>query len=116
MCIYCGADTVRVYIKKNGKELHQKTCRRCADLWKTYRIRSPDYDRMHAAQNGCCAICKTDKCKRLDNIFCVDHDHDTGKIRGLLCDRCNKGIGFLPTTDILTNSIYYLTSTKPTNQ
>lgn len=61
-------------------------------------------------QEGRCAICneypdKQPKKKRL----CVDHDHKTGLIRGLLCDRCNKGISyFLDSTDLLYKAIYYL--------
>jgi hypothetical protein len=47
-------------------------------------------------QEGCCAICKTTKPSptyRAEQNFHVDHDHKTGKIRGLLCLKCNRGIG-----------------------
>jgi hypothetical protein len=42
-------------------------------------------------QHGACAICK----RPFDGVFHVDHDHDTGDPRGLLCSQCNTGIGLL---------------------
>jgi hypothetical protein len=63
-------------------------------------------------QNDCCAICKRHKSEvtvKRKNHLCVDHNHSTGKIRGLLCDKCNRGIGLLcDDIDILKNAIEYL--------
>jgi hypothetical protein len=57
-----------------------------------------DYERLLAAQGGGCALCgRKPKTRRLD----VDHDHRTGKIRGLLCQRCNRAVPserYLPAT------------------
>jgi hypothetical protein len=47
-----------------------------------------DYDRMLKAQNGRCKICK----RSPDQALCVDHDHKTGEVRGLLCVRCNANL------------------------
>lgn len=61
-------------------------------LKNTYGIILDDYNRMFAEQKGCCSICKihqTELKKRLG----VDHNHSTGKVRGLLCDRCNWILG-----------------------
>ncbi len=47
---------------------------------------------MLASQDGKCAICgTTDTGKHMN--FCIDHDHATGKIRSLLCNFCNAGLG-----------------------
>lgn len=46
---------------------------------------------MRNGQNDCCAVC-------LDGFngkFCIDHNHETGVIRGLLCRRCNTGMGLM---------------------
>jgi hypothetical protein len=53
-----------------------------------YGLRGNDFENMKQQQNGCCLICG-----RQPKRFCVDHDHVTGKIRGLLCFRCNTGLG-----------------------
>lgn len=56
-----------------------------------YGLTIEDYDRLWTAQAGCCALCGKDGRRALH----VDHDHDTGAIRGLLCDLCNMGLGVL---------------------
>lgn len=59
---------------------------------KKYGLSESDYAVMYTAQGGRCAICKgqeRDGTKRLS----VDHNHVTGKVRGLLCDRCNRCLG-----------------------
>ena len=58
-----------------------------------------------------CQICKVDltKFKRGDTVQCIDHDHKTGRIRGVLCGRCNKGLGhFKDSLEILREAIKYL--------
>lgn len=52
-----------------------------------YGLTVEQYDEMVEAQEGRCAIC------RRDVKLCVDHDHDTGKVRALLCHRCNILVG-----------------------
>ncbi len=66
---------------------------------------------MLAAQKGVCAIChKT--CKpvgRKLGRLSVDHDHTTQKVRGLLCGKCNLGLGYFgDSPDTLVNAILYL--------
>ena len=64
-----------------------------------------DYERMLAAQNGGCAICgNAPKTRRLD----VDHDHKTGRVRGLLCHRCNRTLASWITDEWLRSALVYL--------
>lgn len=85
-------------------------------LWKNYGITLEHYDTMLAAQDGRCLICMSDKPwgfvvkpKRATEFFCVDHDHTTGEVRGLLCQPCNKGLGsFKDNPDYLRAAIKYL--------
>lgn len=58
-----------------------------------YGITLAQYNDMLAAQGGVCALCRRDP--KLKKRFSVDHDHMTGRIRGLLCMRCNTAIGHL---------------------
>jgi hypothetical protein len=70
---------------------------RDTELKKNYGIGLSDWEQMHAAQGGVCAICKqceNEKSFRYANLA-VDHCHATGKVRGLLCNSCNRAIGFL---------------------
>lgn len=81
-----------------------------------YGISKADYDSLLALQGGVCAICKlpeemidpqTVKTKRL----AVDHDHVSGKVRGLLCRKCNALIGLAhDSRDLLSSAIAYLSS------
>lgn len=64
--------------------------------WKrrNIKITLEDYKNLLTAQNNKCAICNTDQSK-LKKELAVDHNHNTGKVRGLLCNRCNSALGLL---------------------
>lgn len=70
-------------------------------------------------QEGKCAICHSDvesltSGKGRRNAACVDHDHETGKVRGVLCHSCNTGIGLLgDNIEILEKAIEYLKEHAP---
>lgn len=73
-----------------------------------YGISLDEYRAMLEAQGGGCAICGVvppeDK-----RPLCVDHDHDTGAVRGLLCDLCNQGLGSLrDSLDLIRKALEYL--------
>ena len=69
----------------------KKDKQRDSRLRKTYGISLADYNRMLKAQKGGCAICgRPPKKRALD----VDHSHRTGKVRGLLCHRHNRGLAW----------------------
>lgn len=69
-------------------------------LQASYGLSLEDYEAMLDAQEGVCAICKSDNPAGEGNFpkkalsFSVDHCHSTGKVRGLLCNTCNRGLGF----------------------
>ena len=73
----------------------------------TYKISLEQYKALLEKQTNVCAICfKVDK-RRL----CVDHSHKTGKVRGLLCDKCNKGLGqFNDSHQLISRASQYLVS------
>jgi hypothetical protein len=66
---------------------------RNTNLKVNYGITQKDYEQIKNKQMSRCAICKTHELD-LKRILCVDHDHSNGKVRGLLCDTCNKFLGF----------------------
>lgn len=75
---------------------------------KNYDLPLGTYDRMLAQQNGKCAICFAESAGG-KGAFHVDHCHDSGKVRGLLCHECNLGLGkFKDRADLLTSAINYL--------
>src|SRR5580693_8284529 len=76
-------------------------------LRRVYGISEAEYDDLLIHQNGRCAICK--ELPPEGKLLCVDHNHRTGSTRGLLCDACNKGVGFLQDSpERLRTAIAYL--------
>lgn len=76
-----------------------------------YSITYDDYLIIYENQNRCCAICKNELHLGTVNGLYVDHEHSTGKIRGLLCPNCNTALGkFKDSRTILQNAINYLTA------
>jgi hypothetical protein len=94
------------YREKNRKVLSDK------QREKTFGITRHEYAEMFHSQNGVCAICsKPETATRNGKIkaLAVDHDHQTGKVRGLLCSDCNTGIGKLKEDrSIFISAIRYL--------
>jgi hypothetical protein len=71
------------------------------------------YVEMLSRQDFKCAICGTDKPSNKDIYFHVDHDHATNEIRGLLCLKCNMGLGYFnDNIKTLSNAIRYLRDNK----
>mgnify|MGYP001560667326 CR=1 FL=1 len=103
-CVSCSAERrSKTYLTKPQIFAERK---RRYDL-STFGITEKDYEVMYKKQNGVCSICKGPSLngKRLR----IDHDHKTGRIRGLLCNGCNLGLGnFKDSLDNLRNAFEYL--------
>lgn len=76
---------------------------------KKYGLNYDTYLELNRKQNGKCAICGSEIGDAMMNRLYVDHNHKTGKVRGLLCMECNIGLGkFKDNIDLLKNAILYL--------
>lgn len=85
------------------------------DLKRNFGISIEQYNEMLEAQEGVCFICgNPEDSKRHENQkLAVDHCHSTGKIRGLLCNRCNRGLGyFRDNPDLLAKAFSYVMKHK----
>jgi hypothetical protein len=136
-CTHCGTEKpIEAFNKnKNTADGHSMWCRDCmkaaydAKHYKQYVQKNPhihrkshlklkyaitpeQYATMLQEQGGKCAICG-DAAESLPKQLLVDHDHETSKVRGLLCPRCNHGLGrFRDSITDLEAAIVYLRKTQ----
>jgi hypothetical protein len=106
-CKQCARDRANAWRLNNLGRVRERR------LASSYGITTEQYNSMLAAQNNVCAICKLPESVRGNGgairPLDVDHCHTTGKIRGLLCTRCNKAIGILKDDiSIIESAIVYL--------
>lgn len=94
------AANARYYAKHRPRLLKQ---RREHTNFVRYGITQADYDRMLVEQGGHCAMCSAAP-PRLS----IDHDHATGRVRGLLCQRCNIAVGFAEQPELMDAAREYL--------
>lgn len=73
---------------------------RNSKLKSMYGLSEEDYTNIFDSQNGKCAICK----KTSERFLQVDHDHETGIVRGLLCQKCNTGLGMFNDNALIVKS------------
>lgn len=107
---------------KHIKTGYHNTCKGCksisdknAKLKKHYGINLCEYNKLIVKQNNACEICKIPFNNVVD--VCVDHDHSTKEVRGLLCQSCNRGIGLLKENiQVLYSAIRYLKNASPFNK
>lgn len=107
-------DEVSVDRKEYRKENFDKIAAKKREwhLKTTFGISVDDYNRMFDEQNGCCNICLKHQITFKIRLA-VDHDHVTGKIRGLLCEACNTSLGkFEDSIDNLERALQYLKKHK----
>lgn len=129
-CGHCGlTKSVTMFaknkVKKDGLQERCKSCRsehhqkvkhkrpkqtkeqKRKYLIASYGLTVEDYQKLLVKQNNCCAICKTTDWGKPSPS--IDHCHTTGKVRGLLCNNCNRAIGLLKDNkEVLKNAIKYL--------
>jgi hypothetical protein len=123
--VQCDCGKMKVYREDRVKAGKYKSCgcvweytgesgKNWKHLKKAYGMSEDDYNNLLEKQNGVCGICGTDKSwNNKTSHFYVDHCHDTGKIRGLLCNGCNSGLGHFKDSEIaLEAAIRYLEKTK----
>ena len=107
VCTDCGERKSAEHYHKNAKEKDGlyyccKPCRAIRRRVKTYNLEESKYQEMVKATPHC-PICGSEE------PLVVDHDHSTGKVRGLICQPCNKGLGFFrDNTEAMKNAINYL--------
>jgi len=130
-CTKCGeqkplSEFYKTKLKKDG---FQSCCKICADiankktkekdpqkyaemrrknkLKKKYNLTLENFNVLKIKQKSSCAICKNKL--KIGNGTHVDHCHKTGDVRGLLCNSCNRGIGYLQDSiEILKSAVNYL--------
>ena len=115
-CRTCGVEKELEEFYKSGRkgrppEERHTECKECAksrvkrnhcpirarsnELRRNYGITLEDYDRMLQDQGGACMVCLTTAESQRYGRLHIDHDHETGEVRGLLCHHCNTALGLL---------------------
>lgn len=95
-CKPCHNARTRASVARNGGARRYHLRRR-------FGIEPADVERMIEAQGGLCAVCRKNPPTQ------VDHDHETGLVRGILCDGCNGGLGhFRDDPNLIRRAIAYV--------
>lgn len=101
----------RLAVLKQTDPAKLKEQRRREALRRSLKERGIDiatFEQLLTAQNGQCAICKV-PANELRRRLCIDHDHVTGAVRGLLCGNCNRALGYFnDNPERLQNATRYL--------
>jgi hypothetical protein len=109
-CKKCKNAQAKSYRDKNVNRT--RSSMRHNSYKKYYKIGLEQYEKMQEKQKNLCAICSKPQPYMKTKPNCllgVDHCHETGKVRGLLCNKCNLGLGyFLESQDILESALAYL--------
>lgn len=95
-------------LQQRQKKYQTKEYQRVTRL-KSYGLTEEDYQKLCISQRGLCDICKMPPLEK--GVLHIDHCHETGKVRGLLCRSCNMSLGNLKhSLSIIDSSIRYLKS------
>ena len=105
---YGYSSNCKLCISNNGKGKNKFIA-----LKTKYGITAADYSNLLTAQNYKCCICKISLLSLDKRHIHLDHCHTTGKVRGILCNHCNHGLGnFKDNRELLLNAISYLTKNQ----
>ena len=95
------------------KKQYMKAYSKKYSLKSKYNLTEEDYQELLIKQNHKCAICGIDQEELPNKKLYVDHDHETGQVRELLCHNCNVSLGLLKESVFtLTNAIAYINKHK----
>lgn len=97
-CTVCSVEkpSTEFYKKDATTGRLDRTCKACRIIQqreRTLGISEAEYRALYRKQSGKCGICRRRMYSKRYKAFSVDHDHATGRIRGLLCGNCNTGLG-----------------------
>lgn len=107
-CSNCKIETYKTRFKVYVKRYYQEHPRRKEQTIERWGISVEEYNKLFEDQEGCCAICGKHHSEFKLRLY-IDHCHTTNKIRGLLCQQCNVGLGaFKDSVLNLKQAIYYL--------
>jgi len=116
VCKVCSNEA-QILLSKKRKEANPEKVRLdryLKHLKVEYNLTLETYYKILEVQGGVCAICGIEHEKYIEqdaihNFFCVDHDHNSGQVRGLLCRNCNSGLGKLKDSkELLKRAIKFL--------
>lgn len=97
ICKTCDGIRLKSWYRDNAKHVRKTFLKR------QYGLSVEELELMYKQQENMCKICG------LENKLAVDHCHTTGRVRGLLCQKCNQGLGnFKDNTEYLLKAIEYL--------
>ncbi len=100
-CVACGQE----YAARSGRQRFCKECvhdKAASHRVRRYGITATQLAEMYEAQDGRCALC------RRSDPQCVDHDHQTGRVRGYLCRTCNMALHYIENEEWLARARRYL--------
>jgi len=101
MCHNCNNEKNRKYRKNESEEVKKARYKR--NTLRIHGLTPENYEEILQLHENKCAVCKSE-----ENL-CVDHDHTTGKVRGILCNSCNAALGMLKDDpNIIWNLYLYL--------
>ena len=101
ICKICGNEFISHCPKKYTCQECIKT-KRDNTLYRRYGISPNEYEKLIESNDGLCPICNERK------AFVVDHDHKTGDIRGVICNKCNLGLHYIENEKLVEAMVNYL--------